>query len=168
MIDLARLRDTPEYPFDIAPTEAEAQAIARLMDARSVRKLRFAGRLVPVARGGWRLEGKLGATVTQNCVVTLDPVTTRVDQGVRRVYLPDAAPAAAEVILSPDDDEEVDPLPERLDIGLVALEALALALPAYPRKEGAALADTGFAAEDEEVKPFAALAALRDKLGDGT
>ncbi len=168
VIDLARLRDATEFPFDIAPKEAESQAIARLMDARSVRKMRFAGRLTPLARGGWRLDGRLGATVTQTCVVTLEPVTTRVDQDVRRLYLPDASPAGADVILSPDEDEEIDPLPDRLDIGLVAVEALALALPAYPRKEGASLTENGYGAEDEVVKPFAALAALRDKLGESS
>jgi uncharacterized metal-binding protein YceD (DUF177 family) len=168
VIDLARLRDVTEFPFDIAPSETEAQAIARLMDARSVRKLRFAGRLMPVSRGGWQLEGRLGATVTQTCVVTLDPVTTRVDQDVRRLYLPDAAPAGADVILLPDEDEEIEPLPHRLDLGLVAVEALALALPAYPRKEGASLTEIGYGEESEVVKPFAALAALRDKLGEGS
>lgn len=168
VIELARLRDTPDFPFDITPSEAEAAAIARLMDARSVRKMRFAGRLTPLARGGWRLDGRLGATVSQTCVVTLDPVTTRVDQDVRRVYLPQTAPRTAELILSPEDDEEVDPLPDRLDLGLVAVEALALALPAYPRKEGASLTEMGYGEEGEVVKPFASLAALRDKLGDGS
>lgn len=168
VIELARLRDTPEFPFEIAPSEAEAAAIARLMDARSVRKMRFAGRLTPLPRGGWQLDGRLGATVTQTCVVTLDPVTTRIDQDVRRRYLPDLAPRSPDLILSPDDDEEIDPLPDRLDLGLVAVEALALALPDYPRKEGASLTDMGAGEEGEVVKPFASLAALRDKLGDGS
>lgn len=168
VIELARLRDAQEFPFDIAPNETEAQAIARLMDARSVRKMRFAGKLAALPRGGWQLDGRLGATVTQTCVVTLDPVNTRVDQNVRRVYLPRAAPAGAEMILSPEEDEEIDPLPDRLDLGLVALEALALALPAYPRKEGASLEEMGYGAETEVVKPFAALEALRGKLDEGS
>lgn len=167
VIDLARLRDAPEFAFDIAPSPAESEAIARLMDARAVRKLRFAGKLTALAKGGWELDAALGATVVQNCVVSLDPVTSRVDQRVRRLYLPDA-PRGTDVILSEDDDEDVEPLPDRLDLGLVAVEALALALPAYPRKEGASLAAMGYGEEVEVVKPFAALAALRDKLDDGS
>ena len=167
VIELARLRDASDFPFDISPTPEEAAAIARLMDARSVRKLRFAGQLVPLGSGGWRLDGALGATVVQTCVVTLDPVTTRVDQEVRRLYLPNAAPRGPEVILD-DEDDDVEPLADRVDLGLVAIEALALALPAYPRKEGASLADVGFGEETEIVKPFAALAALRDKLDNGS
>lgn len=164
VVDLARLRETSEFPFDIAPSPEESAMIAGLMDARAVRKMRFAGKLTALASGGWQLDGQLGATVVQNCVVTLDPVTSRVDQEVRRRYVPNAAPRGTEVILSPDDDDEVEPLPDRLDLGLVAVEALALALPPYPRKEGASLAALGFGEELEVVKPFAALAALRDKL----
>ncbi len=68
-----------------------------------------------------------------------------------------------------EEDEDIEPLGDRIDLGLVAIEALALALPPYPRKEGAALAETlpDDAEETETVKPFAALAALRDKLDGG-
>ena len=72
----------------------------------------------------------------QTCVVTLDPVTTRIDQSVRRSFLPEAAERSAEIVLSPDEDDETEPLGERIDLGLVATEALALALPSYPRKPG--------------------------------
>ena len=170
----ARLRDLDEFDFDIAPTAAEAAALARLLGAQAVRKLRFAGRLTPLPRGGWQLDGQLGATVVQTCVVTLEPVTTRIDQPVRRSFLPqEAPPHAAELVVSPDEDDEIEPLGDRIDLGLVATEALALALPAYPRKPGAtfgpASAGGGIPAIDEsELKPFAALAALRGKLDNGS
>ena len=52
----------------------------------------------------------------------------------------------------------------------MAIEALALALPAYPRKPGASFGAAESAAGDEEseAKPFAALAALRGKIGSGS
>jgi len=169
VIELRQLRDLEEFDFDIAPTDAEAVALARLLGANTVRKVRFVGRLEPAGRGGWRLEGRLGATVVQPCVVTLEPVTTRIDQPVRRTWLPGAgAPPAAEVVLDADADDEPDPLGERIDLGLVATEALALAVPAYPRKPGAALRPSGDEADDERPRPFAALAALRGKLGEET
>ena len=77
--------------------------------------------------------------MVQPCVVTLEPVTTRIDQPVRRIWLPDAGRPAAEVVVEADADDEPEPLGERIDLGLVATEALALAMPAYPRKPGAAL-----------------------------
>jgi uncharacterized metal-binding protein YceD (DUF177 family) len=172
VVEVARLRDLPEFAFDIAPDAVEAAALARLMGARAVRRLRFRGRLRPLPGGGWRLEGELGATVVQTCVVTLDPVTTRIDQKVARSFLPGQAPAGPELVVGPDEDDEVEPLGAHIDLGLVATEALALALPAYPRKPGATLDPVAGRSrnpgEDAAVKPFAALAALRDKLGGGS
>lgn len=171
VIEFAPLRDRERFDFDIAPDPAEAAALARLMGANAVRKLRFRGRLTALPRG-WRLDATLGATVVQPCVVTLEPVTTRIDQPVRRRFLPVAGGAGPELVLGPDDDDEVEPLGERIDLGLVATEALALALPPYPRKPGATLVAADFpgrgagTGDDGEVKPFAALATLRDKLGD--
>jgi len=169
VVEVARLRGLPEFAFEIEPTPAEAAALARLMGAQAVRKLRFAGRLAPAAGEAWRLEATLGATVVQTCVVTLEPVTTRIDAPVRRTFAPHGAPTDVDVTL--DEDDEIEPLGDRIDLGLVATEALALALPAYPRRDGARLEDAiaGGAASppDAEVEPFAALASLRAKMGEG-
>lgn len=170
VIEVRTLSAVDGFDFDIAPTPAEAAALARLLGAQAVRKLRFAGRLSPIERGGWALDGALGATVVQTCVVTLEPVTTRVDQPLRRRFLPSTAAQAAELVVDPDEDDEIEPLGDRIDLGLVAVEALALALPAYPRKEGAVLGEAAARTSDDEdePKPFAALAALRRKMGDGS
>ncbi len=167
VIVLSRLRDVTEFAFDIAPDDAEAEAVARLLGAIRIRKMRFAGTLTPLPATGWRLEGRLGATAVQTCVVSLEPVTTRIDQPVRRTWLPLTDPLPAETMLLPGGDEdEVEPLGPSIDLGLVAIEALALALPDYPRKPGAAIPpELGTGAEDEDrPKPFAALAALKDRL----
>ena len=170
VIEVRTLSALDGLDFDIAPAPDEGAALARLLAAQAVRKLRFTGHLAPLDKGGWALDGTLGATVVQTCVVTLEPVTSRVDQPVRRRFLPAASARAAELVVDPDEDDEIEPLGDRIDLGLVAIEALALALPAYPRKEGAVLgpADAGTLAEEEEPKPFAALAALRGKMGDGS
>ena len=169
VIEVRALSAVDGFDFDVAPTPTEAAALARLLGAQAVRKLRFAGRLAPLDGGGWGLDGKLGATVVQTCVVTLEPVPTRVDQAVRRRFLPETGFRAAELVVDPDEDDEIEPLAERIDLGLVAIEALALALPAYPRKEGAVLGSAAAgAAGEEEPKPFAALAALRGKMGDAS
>jgi uncharacterized metal-binding protein YceD (DUF177 family) len=163
VLEIRQLRDLEGFDFDIAPTAAEATALARLLGADAVRKMRFAGRLEPAGRGGWRLEAKLGATVVQPCVVTLEPVTTRIDQPVRRIWLPSAGRSGTEVVVDADADDEPEPLGDRIDLGLVATEALSLGVPAYPRKPGAALKLPADGEEEERPKPFAALAALRGK-----
>lgn len=166
VVEVRQIRDLPQFDFDISPEPSEAAALARLLDAQAVRKLRFAGRLTPVAKGGWQLEAQLGATVVQTCVVSLEPVTTRVDEAVRRALLPQAT-GTGEVVIALDEDEEIEPLGDRIDFGRIAAEALALALPAYPRKEGTTLATGDDAGDEDRPRPFAALAALREKLGPG-
>lgn len=158
----------------VQPDAAALDALAQALGIKAIRKLRFDVTLSPTGKRDWRLDGQLGATVVQSCVVTLDPVTTRIDEDVARQYIQDyeEAPDGSEVEM-PEDDT-VEPLPAVIDLGVVATEALALALPLYPRADGAALADSAFtepgkkALTDDDVKPFAGLAGLRDKLQKGS
>jgi hypothetical protein len=82
--------------------------------------------------------------VVQPCVVTLAPVTTRIEEKVERRFradLPEPAPGAE--VEMPEDDA-LEPLPETLDLGRVLIEALALAVPEYPRADGASLGEAVF------------------------
>jgi len=167
---------TPNRPneFDLRP-EAEARAaIAEALDISGLRKLRFQGAIRADAGQDWLLEATLGATVVQPCVVTLEPVTTRLDLEVRRRYM--VAPPEAEIdedgeALMPEDDT-IEALGPTIDPAAVMIEALALNLPLYPRAAGADLGDAVFAGpgvapmRDEDARPFAGLAGLRDALGE--
>jgi uncharacterized metal-binding protein YceD (DUF177 family) len=140
---------------------------------RAIRKLRFDARLSPRGKRDWVLRADLGATVVQDCVATLAPVTTRIDEPVTRCYLSDyETPEAGEIEMPEDDTAE--PLPDTLDLFEVLHEALALALPPFPRAEGVDPAQTAFTEPgktpmtDDEARPFAGLAGLRDKLAGGS
>lgn len=165
--------------FELVPEQAALRAIAEELGLQGLRKLRFKGEISADGKRDWRLTAQLGATVTQPCVVTLEPVTTRIEEPVERRFvaeIPDFGPSAKKS----DEDEEGIEMPEddntellgsHIDPGAVMLEALSLALPLYPRAEDAALEETNFtepgkdAMTDEDTKPFAGLAALRDQLG---
>lgn len=175
MTDRSRLR-LPELPvsrptaFAVEPDAGERAEIARRLDVIAIRKLRFEGELHPEGKQDWRLSGHLGATVVQPCVVTLEPVTTRIEEEVRRGYLAHPPePEGGDEVEMPEDDT-AEALPETLDLGQVMEEALALALPAFPRAEGATLGEAVFAEPgkaamtDDDAKPFAGLKSLRDKL----
>lgn len=172
VLDLRR-RARAAISFSLLPDAAARQAAAGSLGIEAVRKLRFEGVLEPAGGDDWRLEAALGATVVQPCVVTLAPVTTRIDTRVTRLYLADYAEPEGEEVEMPEDDT-VEPLPDRLDLSAVMLEALALALPDYPRAEGAELGEANFAGPgvtpmtDDEAKPLAGLAALRDRMRDGS
>ena len=139
-----------------------------------IRKLRFEGRLQPEGKCDWRLEGVLGATVVQDCVATLAPVTTRIEETIVRRYLSDSSPLPTGDEIQMPDDETAEDLPVDLDLWEVLMEALALALPPYPHKPGLALVDETFTPpgkppmDNDDTKPFAGLAALRDKFESGT
>lgn len=171
VIRFADLPNRARSPFTITPDAAGRAALADALGLLMVRKLRFSGALIPLGKRDWRLEAELGATVSQACVATLEPVTTRIDDPVSRNYVARFdIPEGAEVEMPEDDD--TDPLPETLDLIDVLTEALALALPPYPRKDGAAVVKAQFtepgiaAMTDEDARPFAGLAALRDSLTD--
>lgn len=157
-------------PFDLRPEAPARAALADELGITAVRKLAFVGTLVPVGRHDWTLTAQLGATVVQPCVVTLAPVTTRIDESVTRRFMADLpAPDPGETEM-PDDD--VDDLPASLDLWQVLAESLALALPAWPRAEGVEAVDMTVAEPGAEplageaARPFAGLAALRGTLGD--
>ena len=164
LADLAPRRVTR---FCHEPDAAARAAIAEAMDAEKIRKLRFTGALHPEGKRGWRLEADLGATVVQPCVVTLAPVTTRIDQRVIRRYIDDDTPPPPEAEV-PEDDT-VEPLGAVIDPGAVMVEALMLALPLYPRAEGvepgdAVVTPPGAAPIEDGIKPFSGLADLRESL----
>ncbi|MFQ1700751.1 YceD family protein [Loktanella agnita] len=166
---LADLSSREPTAFDLSPTAQERAAVADALGIIGIRKLRFSGTLAPLGRSDWELKGDIGATVVQACVVTLDPVATRIDEAVRRSYMADLPDVEANEIEMPEDDT-IEALPAALDLAAVMIEALALALPPYPRAEGADLGETVYtepgkqAMTDEQAKPFAGLAGLRDSL----
>ncbi len=152
----------------LVPDEGQLEDIADRLSVDALRKVRMDVELAPGPGRDWTLTGKLGATVVQPCRVTTDPVTTRIEEDVARRYTPDAVtPEGDEVEM---DDDTLEPLPAILDLGSVLEEALALAIPEFPRAPSADEIDmtaTPPGAEpltDEAVKPFAGLAALKAKL----
>lgn len=160
--------------FELCPTPADSARIAAALGALKVEKLRFKGELRPDGRSDWVLEGHLQARVVQPCVVTLAPVASRIEETVQRRYLADMAePVEAGEMEIPEDDS-AEPLGAVIDPGAVMVEALALALPLYPRADQAELAESVFTEpgtaplRDAELRPFAGLAGLRDKLSGKT
>lgn len=164
--DLAARKPTR---FDITPDAATLTAMARQLGADSLRKVRLKGELRPFGRRDWELEATLGATAVQACIATLEPVTTRIDEPVTRRWLSELPEPSGDEAEMPEDDtlEKLGPV---IDLGTVLTEALALALPLYPRKTDAAPREEAFTEPgkapltDEAVRPFAGLGALRDRL----
>ncbi len=177
IVRLAEISGRATIPVLLEPDARERAALAVALGIPAIRKFRLSGDISPLGRRDWLFTFTLGATVVQDCVITLDPVTTRIDETLRRTYLSDYETPDADDAEMPEDDT-ADPLPTALDLYDVALEALALALPPYPRAPGAELGSVVYTEPgeapltDEAARPFAGLAAMRkarmdDDDGDG-
>lgn len=172
-----RLADLPQgrpTPVRVVPDAGQLEELADRLGVDALRKVRLEGTLRPGPGRDWTLDATLGATVVQPCRVTTEPVTTRVSETVARRYAADWVEPEGEEAEAPQED--VEPLPAVLDAGAVLEEALALAVPEFPRAEGVAdldlaAAPPGAAPLEAEPKPFAGLADLRrrmeDREGDG-
>jgi uncharacterized metal-binding protein YceD (DUF177 family) len=156
--------------FALHPDAAGRAEMAQALDLIGLPRFDFRGELRPAGRHDVVLEARMIATVVQACSVTLAPVTAEIDEVVVRKYLSEFTYPEGEEAEMPEDDT-TEPMPEVIDINDVAREALTLALPPYPRAPGVALGEAVFTApgaaplRDEDLKPFAGLAGLKDRLG---
>lgn len=155
--------------FDLRPDAEALASLAASFGVEDLRKVRFSGEIRACGRRDWELTAMLGATVGQTCVVTLEPMNTRIDEKIHRTFLADLTTPEGEEVEMPEDDT-IEPLGSEIDVFSVMTEALALMIPDFPRKEGAVLGEAVFAEpgvspmRDEDTKPFAGLAALKDAL----
>jgi uncharacterized metal-binding protein YceD (DUF177 family) len=161
---------SPRKPTRFA-YEADAAALAALaadLGLVNLRALALQGEITPAGRDEMVLTARLTARADQACVVTLAPVPARIDEAIRRRFVADLPEPGGDEVEMPEDDS-LEPMPEVIDLAAIAAEALALALPPYPRAPGAELgsvlhAGAGVAPlTDSDLKPFAGLAALARK-----
>jgi uncharacterized metal-binding protein YceD (DUF177 family) len=111
--------------------------------------------------------GEVKAEGHQRCVVSLAPVPFSLAETVEQRYASDEVlpkPTKAEIERSLDDPDPPEPFDNgMIDIAALAVETLSLALPSFPRAEGAAhiesTADSSSVPDRES--PFAALLALK-------
>lgn len=168
---VAELAQNASTEFAVRPDAATLKTVAADLELSGLRKVSLVGRIEASGASDWRLAARLGATVVQPCVVTLDPVTTRIDAPVERLYLKDYEELDAPEVEMPEDDT-TEELGAWIDLEALMMEALALHIPLYPRSAGAELGDVtvtepGVAPmTDEDAKPFAGLAALKNKMTD--
>ena len=158
-------------PFLFVPRRSAASAMAADIGAIEIKKLRFEGVVVSTGTSDWLLTGRLGATVVQECVVSLAPVKTRLDAKVARNFTTEEA-AGTTRSYAPVPDLDIEVVEGSIDLAAVAREALLLELPTYPKIEGAEAELSNFPGGTEPEfhedgrRPFASLSELRNRLCD--
>ena len=162
----------------------EMVAIAEAVKLPSVRSLEVGYRVRRRSGGRFEVAGDLRATVTQVCVVTLEPFESDVDNEIDLVFVQpihaadmpgldrrfkdtpqDAKRGPAPVPGNDDQDDPADPIvDDTIDLGAIALEFLTLACDLYPRKPGVQFSDTSVGDNAEpDPSAFAALGRLKDR-----
>jgi len=148
----------------LAATEPERLAAAAFLGIPSVELLEAELSVTP-SRGGYRVVGEMRARAHQLCVATLEPFPVQFVEPVDARYAPPETlgpVSAKEIERGLEDEDPPEPLTgDAIDLGQLAVETLALALPPYPRKPGVAPVDVVIGDIGEPAEsPFAALAAL--------
>jgi uncharacterized metal-binding protein YceD (DUF177 family) len=136
-VELARLGfHEAVYPISAKPEERDA--LARRFGLLSLDRLEAEIRLQRLAGGMVRVNGRLGADVVQACVISLEPVTSVLQQDFAVLYGRAESRRSVMVDLETDEIEPFDG--DAIDIGEGVAQQLALALDPYPRAPGATLA----------------------------
>jgi uncharacterized metal-binding protein YceD (DUF177 family) len=150
---------------------ADAQTRSRIAELAGLRDLSRLEASFEVTKQGSGLHvvGRVSALVGQTCVVTLEPIDNEISENVDLVFVSDDRTAAGEGADARGEvDFSTDESTERLvggtvDLGAVATEFLILGIDPYPRKSGAVFEPPGV--DEDTGKPFAALAALKQRPG---
>ena len=142
--------------YEIEADETACAALAGRLGVESVDSA-CAGFDIHRDQAGYRIvvEGRLRACITQQCVVTLEPVHTHIDETFDAYFADTQAvipfaraqkrgelePEKVNAVEAPmvEEYEEPEPLDENgcVDLGELAAQYLSLGIPAYPKKEGA-------------------------------
>lgn len=109
--------------------------------------------------------GRVTGAVILRCAATGEPVPAEVDEPFALKLVPDPGHAPdTEIEIDADEADTLHHDGQAIDLGELAAETLALALPAFPRAAGAdaVLRAAGVTSDDAHpTGPFAALQALR-------
>lgn len=143
----------------LTPEAAVRERIAASLDLLALDRFQADMDLVPTA-GGWRLSGRVSADVVQACSVTLEPLPETVNEtfSIELAEADENMPADVELTLDDDAPDYIEG--GAVDLGVYAVEQLALALDPFPRKPGAVFEAP---LDEAEPSPFAVLRKLSDK-----
>ena len=112
------------------------------------------------------LKGELDADIVQACIITLQDVSNHVHMSINTILLP-SEHGVFQGDQEMDEDKDYEPLyGDKVELGEIAAQHLALALDHYPRHPSVPQEKTSFGDAAEQppigmVRPFQALANLK-------
>jgi uncharacterized metal-binding protein YceD (DUF177 family) len=164
-LNLDRIRDGER--IDLVASEADRAGIAERLDLLSLDRLE-AHCALERDGGNVRARGRVKASLEQRCIASGEAVPGFVDEAFDLQFQPEPGHAPDEEIeLKGDELDVIFHDGSAIELGAAIADTLALALDPYPRGPNAeaALHEAGVLSE-EQAGPFAALAALKGKMGE--
>ena len=142
----------------LEPDAAARARIVKALDLASLDAFTAEMELAPSA-AGWRLSGRVRASLAQACGITLEPLPLEIDAPFSLTLAEAVEEEDADEIVITLDDESPDLIENgQIDLGQYAVEQLALQLDPFPRKPGSEFVQPP---EPAEISPFAVLKQLR-------
>ena len=174
LVRFADINRSKPFEFHFMLSNQKVSELIERLDLLNIKKVSLVGVLSPLSINEWSLKAKLNATVKQKCVVSFKPVQTIVNETIKRTF----SPSALQNNFETDDDgtspvifdDTLHELHDEIDLAEIIFEELTLILPLYPRFEGAKLGPYSVTEpgakplNEEDLKPFAQLLELKDKL----
>ena len=177
--------DGKHHALSISPDEEARKRLAQRLNIVAIEDLKAD---ITIKHGAgaaaYHVVGKISADITQECVVTLEPIHNHLDDEFEGWFAdPEAAISIAKARHEkltekghgeqPILDEQDDPEPlvnGKIDLGELVTQYLSLSIDPYPHAEGVDFADVEdkkAADKDDPVRnPFAALKDWKDKFGE--
>lgn len=157
----------------LVATDAERLGLAREHGLVSVESFEADLLVAKWRSDGVKITGRVRASITQSCSITLEPIAEAVLEEVDAVFVPEnsrlARPkfdADGEMVLDAEGPDAPETFSgDTIDVGALAEEFFELGIDPYPRKEGAELPAHLSTNPDEpaKVSAFAKLAELKQK-----
>jgi len=169
-LNLDRVHDGER--IDLVATDAERADIARRLGLVALDRLAAHCVLdrkgIGDKAGSIRARGRIKASLAQACVATGEPLPAFIDEAFELNFQPEPVRVPDdEIELSGDELDVIFHDGGGLELGEAIADTLAVSLDPYPRGANAevALQQAGVLSE-EQAGPFAALAALKGKMGE--
>lgn len=164
-LNLDRVHDGTR--IDLVATDEEREALAKRLGLVAIERL-AAHCVLDHSAAGIRARGRIKAALTQSCVASGEPLPAFVDEAFELKFQPEPEHVPDdEIELSGDELDVIFHDGLAIELGEAIADTLAVSLDPYPRGPNAevALKQAGVISE-EQAGPFAALAALKGKLGE--
>jgi hypothetical protein len=154
-------------PVVIDADARQREALAAAHGLVSVERFHAELHVAPWKRNGVKVSGHVEADITQECVVTLDPLQSKIEEEVEGLFLPadsklgrEGFDTSGEIHVAAEGPDSPETFTgDMIDVGALAEQFFGLGIDPYPRKPGAELVS-----EDDDATSDQPEGPLQEKL----